>query len=546
MADKLTYEELERELIETRYQLEEANDTIDAIRTGKIDALVVKSAEGHQVFTLKSADQTYRMFIEKMNEGAVTVNREGLILYCNSRFAEMLQLPLSKVIGVAFKTLLPKEFADDFDRLARSAWQKEGKGEISLWQSGNAVPYLFSLSTIELDEGTVLSIIVADLTLQKEKENQLLKYNQDISLLNDQLETKVKERTSELLLSREHFKFLAENIPVIAWTAQTNGELTYFNKRWYEYTGCEEKDCSFQQWLEVIHPEDREQMESAWNLSILEGLPLQVEFRLKRASDEIYRWHYANSVPHKDEKDRIISWFGIANDIDYQKKELEKKDEFISMVSHELRTPVTTLKGFTQLLMFSLPDADETVKGYLSTMDNQIRKLTRLISDLLDATKSNAGQLHFDKEPFDFNSLVTEVVEEMQQTTGKHRIRLELDEPVTVNGDKNRIGQVITNLLSNAIKYSPDSDDICVDSKLENGQIVLCVKDKGIGIDNSQFSKLYTRFFRVIDNATAYTFPGIGLGLYISRNIIEKHNGTMWVDSEPGAGSEFYFSLPIQ
>src|SRR5215212_3808820 len=159
--------ELEQELNELRIQLEEANDTIEAIRTGQVDALIVKNKNGHQLYTLKSADQTYRVFIEKMNEGAVTLNDKGIILYSNSRFAKLIDLPLAKVIGLHFETLVPNEYSEIFDKLIAEGWRSESKGEIYLIDNNNKlIPFLVSLTTLELDEGIALSIILTDLTIQ--------------------------------------------------------------------------------------------------------------------------------------------------------------------------------------------------------------------------------------------------------------------------------------------------------------------------------------------------------------------------------------------
>src|SRR6187402_1056249 len=129
---KPTYKELVNEATELRLQLEEANDTIEAIRTGQVDALIVQGDDGHQLYTLKTADQTYRVFIEKMNEGAVTLNRDGIILYSNSRFAAMMNEPLEKVIGLNFDTFVPEISAERFNELIGRGWSNDVKGEVLL------------------------------------------------------------------------------------------------------------------------------------------------------------------------------------------------------------------------------------------------------------------------------------------------------------------------------------------------------------------------------------------------------------------------------
>jgi signal transduction histidine kinase len=240
-----------------------------------------------------------------------------------------------------------------------------------------------------------------------------------------------------------------------------------------------------------------------------------------------------------------VAWFGICTDIDHQKKAIEEKDEFISMASHELKTPVTTLKGFTQLLLMNFEkEENKPVVGMLRTMDNQISKLTRLITDLLDATKLNAGQMQYEEVDFDFNALVKETVFEMQLTTHDHKIEIKPGANGHVKGDRNRIGQVLANLISNAIKYSGRSQRIIITTAVENDTITCSVEDFGIGIPVEKQATLFTRFFRVSDDKTN-TFPGMGLGLYISIGIIKKHNGRIWVKSEVDKGSTFCFSLPL-
>ena len=543
--------ELYAEIAELKMQLEEAHDTIEAIRTGQVDALVVQGEDGHQLYTLKSADQTYRVFIEKMNEGALTLNRDGTILYCNSRFAEMVMADLSKVVGMSFLDFVVEEQKESFKKIIEGAWSSDIKGEVLLEKDGiGNTAFLFSINTLELDEGTALSIILADLTRQKESEQLLLQKNMELEAakriaeeLNNVLEEKVVERTKELSLSREQFKFLADNIPVMAWTALPDGSISYFNKRWYEYTGMQENVLP-ENWPVVVHPDDLELTLSAWKDSIISKAPFRVEYRLRRASDGSYRWHFGNALPYRNDAGEVIAWFGISSDIDFQKKALEQKDEFISVVSHELKTPVTSLKGFLQLMMAMQKDTDAVQFDYLATMNNQVNKLTRLITDLLDASKFNNGLLKYDKDNFAFNELVTEIISEMQHTTDSHHIELRLGEPVSIVADRNRIGQVITNLISNAIKYSPQAKTVIVSVVKKERSIVVCVQDFGIGISKEQQVHLYTRFYRVQENH-GNSFPGMGLGLYISMGIVEKHGGKMWVESMPGEGSLFYFSLPL-
>jgi two-component system CheB/CheR fusion protein len=540
----------EDEIKSLRQQLDEANAAIEAIRAGQVDALVVEDKNGPRLYILKSADQTYRLFIEKMTEGAITLNNEGVILYCNSRFANMVDIPLENLIGSYFSKFIPKQSKKSFDNLIRKGWRQECKDELSLVSSGNKIiPVLASLTTLDLDEGTVLSLIFTDLTNQKkiekklrEKNELLRKANAFAEKLNNELEERVTERTKELLTSREHFQFLANTIPVIVWTALPTGDFDYFNTQWYNYTGMDFKQSAGKGWQAAEHPDDIENVLVAWNKALISGEPFKIESR-KRSANGVYRWHIMNASPLTDSNGSVIRWFGVCADIDDQKKDMERKDEFISMASHELKTPVTTLKAYTEILLMEAESKENGVgKNMLQKMDRQINKLTGLIGDLLDVSKSNSGQLNLDIEKIDFNQLVKEVISVMQLTIKTHTIELNLSKTQIIDGDKNRLGQVITNLVSNAAKYSPKANKIIISTENQAGQIKLCVRDYGIGIPLSQQPKLFSRFFRVSKN----TFPGLGLGLYICNEIIKRHSGKMDFKSEEGKGSIFCFYLPVK
>ncbi len=183
-----TYQQLVLENDELQQQLTEARDTIEAIRTGQIDALVVKNEGGHQLYTLKSADQTYRMFIEKMIEGAVTLNSRGVILYSNSKFAAMVELPLSYVLGRNFIDFVEEDSQADYNVYFKKSWKKVVKGEICLVGKHETTAVQLSLTTLELDEGVALSIILTDLTLQKKAQKQLSNYNEQLQQMNVALE----------------------------------------------------------------------------------------------------------------------------------------------------------------------------------------------------------------------------------------------------------------------------------------------------------------------------------------------------------------------
>jgi signal transduction histidine kinase len=227
-------------------------------------------------------------------------------------------------------------------------------------------------------------------------------------------------------------------------------------------------------------------------------------------------------------------------------RELEKReDAFISMASHELRTPVTSLKGFTQILQRRLKhQADPQSLFFLERMNAQLNRLTNLISDLLDVSKIEAGILELHRANVDCDELVRETVEAVQANCATHRLDIEGKTEAQVYADRDRLEQVLMNLLTNAIKYSPEADSILIRLRKVQGQVEVAIQDFGIGIPEEHQERVFERFYQV-SGPEQNTYPGLGIGLYIARTLIERHGGRLWLKSRQGAGSTFYFTLPI-
>ncbi len=232
-------------------------------------------------------------------------------------------------------------------------------------------------------------------------------------------------------------------------------------------------------------------------------------------------------------------------DITDRKKLERQKDEFIAVATHELKTPVTSIKAYAQILRNRFEKGgDLHSSGLLGKMDAQLNKLIVLISDLLDVTKIEGGKLSLSQEKFDINILVKELVEELQRTTERHALLIEGEISRLVTADRDRTGQVLTNLISNAIKYSPHSKKIIIKINEDHDHIKIAVRDFGVGIPEDKQDKVFEQFYRV-SGPKEDTYPGLGLGLYISSEIIKRQGGRIWVESTVGKGSTFYFTLPF-
>ena len=220
-----------------------------------------------------------------------------------------------------------------------------------------------------------------------------------------------------------------------------------------------------------------------------------------------------------------------------------EKDTFISIASHELRTPITTIKAFTQLTLAMCKDSNDDIKKYLFKIDQSTNKLNFLLNELLDVSKINLGKLNLSKTEIDFHSFLPDCLNSVQQINTKYLITLEQNATAFVKADPVRLEQVITNLISNAAKYSPGKNRIIVKSVINEERLIVSVTDFGIGISHDNIPYIFNRFYRV--HGSSIKFTGFGIGLHISSEIIKQHNGKIWVESIPGEGSTFYFSLPL-
>ncbi|GCE30321.1 two-component hybrid sensor and regulator [Dictyobacter alpinus] len=345
--------------------------------------------------------------------------------------------------------------------------------------------------------------------------------------------------------SEERFRTLAENIPNLVWMATPDGWIYWFNSRWYTYTGTTPEQMDRDGWQCVHDPDVFPSVRKRWENSLASGEPFEMVFPL-RGADTVFRPFLTRMMPICDERGSIVQWFGTSTDITEQKRLEQQKDEFIGIASHELKTPVTSLKAYTQLLERRFKHSGDTRSSeLLHKMDGQLDRLTGLIKDLLDVTKIESGKLIFQNALFDLNDLIYEITEDIQRTVTRHTIMLELAEAVIVCGDRSRIGQVLINLLTNAIKYSPQSEKVIVRTTCKENDIVTSIQDFGIGIPKERHTQVFERFFRV-EGENQTTYPGLGLGLYISAEFVKRHHGSIWVESEEGKGTTVSFSLPLE
>ena len=355
--------------------------------------------------------------------------------------------------------------------------------------------------------------------------------------------TEQKQTEEKIKESEERFRSLAETLPHLVWMTDEKGKYEYASSQWEKYSGLD--PLKEETWQQLIYPDDMQTMMVTWEKSLITGIDYHAEARLKNKQGE-YLWHIVHGIAIKSKEDKIVKWIGTFTNIHDQKIKEEKKDEFISIASHELKTPLTIAKTYIQLLSQTFEESGKEKEReliYAKKANASIDRLNRLISELLDVSKIQSGNLPLHITSFNFDEMFIDTIENLQHTLPKHSIKYSGETKKQVSGDKERLQQVIINLINNATKYSPNADKIFVHiSDCENGEIKVEIKDSGIGISKNDLGKIFERYYRV-ENMTGQ-FQGLGIGLFISSEIIRRHNGKVWAKSELGAGSTFYFTLP--
>ncbi|GAB3921180.1 sensor histidine kinase [Mucilaginibacter myungsuensis] len=249
--------------------------------------------------------------------------------------------------------------------------------------------------------------------------------------------------------------------------------------------------------------------------------------------------------PIQDKTGRIIGVSKIARDITEKKLDENRKNDFIGMVSRELKTPLTSLGAIIQVANAKLKTSEDTfLASAMEKAGIQVKRMTAMINGFLTISRLESGKIHIDKQVFDIIDLITDAIEEASLTAGNQEIQFKGSSPIQVLADRDKIGPVISNLLSNALKYSPKATRIEVSCMVKDGAVVISVWDHGMGIAREDLAKIFDRYYRV-EAAQTQHIAGFGIGLYLSSEIIQRHNGKVWAESEPGEGSTFYFSLPL-
>ena len=306
-----------------------------------------------------------------------------------------------------------------------------------------------------------------------------------------------------------------------------------------------DEPVSYEQVVNQIPEEYRHYIEREVEKALVNDETYNVEHPVIGHHDQKQRWLKASGKLNQNPKDGKAYFSGVLLDITEQKQDEQRKNDFIGMVSHELKTPLTSLSAYIQMLHARAKKSDDTfTTGALDKVSSQVKKMSSMINGFLNVSRLESGKIHLDIQSFSLDELVKEMVDEFKLTTASHELILLPCHPAQVNADRDKIGSVISNLLSNAIKYSPRDMIIEVQCQIVDEMAQVSVKDQGMGIKPQDIERLFERYYRV-DSKQTQTISGFGIGLYLCAEIIQRHDGKIWAESQVGDGSTFYFSLPL-
>jgi len=350
----------------------------------------------------------------------------------------------------------------------------------------------------------------------------------------------------DLELRDQEFRVLADNIPQLAWMADENGSLFWFNQRWFDYTGTTLDEVKGSGWTRLHHPDHEERVTRKSRTSLEKGEPWEDTFPL-RGRDGSYRWFLSRASPIRDPGGRVVRWFGTNTDVTSEREALRQRDEILAVVSHDLRGPLGTLLISVAVLEDSLDEAQVSgVRKQLDGIQRSARRMQDLIEDLLDLANIRAGHLTVAPRDELIDDVVEEAVEAHAALAASKGIALHLEieavRGVHARADRGRLLQVLGNLLGNAVKFCRAGDQITIEASRGPEEIVIVVQDSGPGIPEPDLARIFDPYW----SGQGETRKSTGLGLYISQGIIQAHGGRIWAESKLGHGTKVTFTLPAR
>ncbi|CAK0776071.1 two-component system, sensor histidine kinase and response regulator [Gammaproteobacteria bacterium] len=483
---------------------------------------------------LRISQERLQLIFTSTTNGLLVADANGQIVMTNPAIETLLGYASHELIGKSVDILVPLEKRDKhislrqaFFTIQQSPTQYLKRQVFAQHKNGQLVSIELSLSRFDsAEEGFALAMVV-DIT--------------------ERIQTQ-----AALEQSRENWRNLAEAMPHMVWSCSPDGHPEYLSHQWTDYTG----DSDMDNWLNQLHPEDRERTNAAWSHSIQTGGNYDLEYRLRR-HDGVYRWFKVRGTPVLASNGKIIKWHGCNIDIEDLKQSEQAaeqanraKSEFLANMSHEIRTPMNAIIGLTQLVLGT--PLNKKQQDYLKKVKNSSQALLGILNDILDYSKLEADRLTLEAVDFKLDDILHNLSALFSFQAEEKGIEIFFDLapglPTDLNGDPLRLGQILNNLVGNAVKFTERGNIHIRVEKVRNfvrgEQLHFTVQDTGIGMTGEQIGRLF-RSFNQGDHSTTRKYGGTGLGLTISKHLIERMGGTITVESIFGQGSSFCFTIPL-
>jgi two-component system sensor histidine kinase VicK len=344
--------------------------------------------------------------------------------------------------------------------------------------------------------------------------------------------------------AKESLRMAIDAADLGAYYIDTSDRAFHPSPRFKEFFGFgPEEELPFESAIGQIQEDYRQPVNDLVEAAITKGLRFDMEYPVRGHNDGKLRWvRGIGEVQH--DTDGKSYFTGVLHEITERKQDEMRKNDFIGMVSHELKTPLTSLTSYLQVLQSkATQSSDSFTRGALDQSVKQVKKMTTMINSFLNISRLESGKIHIDRQTFDMASLVKETEAETVVMNNSHTFIFHPVERTMVNADRDKIGQVISNFISNAVKYSKPGSTIQIACVSEGNEARFSVSDEGMGISVEDTGRLFERYYRVKNNSS---ISGFGIGLYLCSEIVMRHEGKIWVESEPGKGSVFYFSLMLE
>ncbi len=495
---------------------------------------------------------------------AVTTGADHCFLLANANYQSLVGRPVR--LGSTFRATLPEIAAQGYEAMLDEVWvtghaRVEHESLAKLDKGGAALEdgwYDFVYQPLFGDGGQVMGIMqhaieVTDRVRNRLEVERLFHESERERQATDVARTEAVAARLHAEETQAQFRALVDAIPTLAWTADRDGYIDWYNARWYEYTGTVAADMEGWGWKAVHAPEVLPIVLERWNRSITTGEAFEMTFPL-RGHDGVFRQFLTRVVPTYDSEGSVVRWFGTNTDVE-DKERLRvaaedanrAKSEFLAIMSHELRTPLNAIGGYAELLELGIPGAlSPAQRDYLAKIRKSQRHLLGLINGVLNYTKIEAGGVQFARErvPVQETLLTCEALIAPQALAKGIGITVEPgDDRLEIDADGEKLQQILLNLLTNATKFTEPGGHIGLSCRAAEKEVLISVSDTGRGIAPDQLARVFEPFVQ-LDAQLTRTNDGVGLGLAISRDLARGMGGDLTVKSEVGAGSLFTLTLP--